>query len=158
MTILTPSSCRWMLSWVPSQSHPNLGFLLCLAHRAFVTHIFPLHLLWGKLGSLWSCCFWGIIWSLSTSLWTWIGHHWTILDLVPYSSAVLPRHSYWLLQLLVLVLLTFLWWLSVRICPRLLLWSSGILVILTMPLYHLFFLNLSWFLVVYTTRVLFPDR
>ena len=155
-----------MSSWVSLQNHPSPGYCcLRLAHRASSMHRFLLHLLWGELGLLWSCCLfhwlccsWGIIWSLSTSLQISIGHHWTTLGPVLCSSAILPRYSRWLLQLLVLVLLTSLCPLVCTCLSRLLHWFARILVILIMPLSCLFFLNSFWLFVVYTTHVSFPNR
>ena len=163
---LLPWTCCWMLSWFLLQIRPNPGcHCLRLAHWASSVCIFLLHLPWDKLGLLWSyhpfywlCCSWGIVWFPSTSLRISFSHHQTTLGLVPYSSAILPRRSCWLLQLLVLVFLTFLC-LLVRICLlRLLHWSVEIPVILTMPLYCLFFLNSSCLPVVCTTYVSFLDR
>jgi len=50
-------TCCWMLSWSFLWNHPSLRFLiLYLAHQASFVCRFLLHLLWGKLGSLWSYC------------------------------------------------------------------------------------------------------
>ena len=153
-----------MSSWFFLQIHPNPRCrCLCLAHQASSVHIFLLHLPWGELGSLWSyrpfhwlCCFWGIVWFPSISLQTLTGHCRTTLGPVPYSLAILPERSHWLLQPLLLVPLTFLC-LSVCILPlRLLCWFARILVVPTVSLYRLFFLNLSCLPVVFTTHVSLP--
>ena len=163
---LLPWICHWTLFWFLLQIHPNSRYrCLCLARRASSVRKFPLHLLWGELGSLWSyrlfhwlCYFWGIVWFPSTSLQTLTSHHRTTLGLVPYSLAILPGCSCWLLQLLLPVPLTSLYLSVCILLLRLLRWSARILVFPTMPLYHLSFLNSSCLPVVCTTCVLFLNR
>ena len=158
-------SCHWTLSWFLWQNLPNPEFwVLCLTYWAFSVHICLLHLFWGEPRLLWSCCqspwpcyFWGTIVFPSTSLWISFRHHQTILGPVLCSLVFLPVHSHCLLLVLVLVLLTFLC-LFFHSCLRLLLWSAKILVVLTMPQYHSFFWNLSWFLFVVTTTCVSSDR